>query len=96
MYPTPRADQFTIADLRANADIIEEKTDNVTYLGFCKPGTEGTIAQKKAMPIWSIMKIESSGIVKPITTTFLWPRGLVSFCDVWNDRDALDYQLKNM
>jgi hypothetical protein len=90
MYKTPKADQFNISDLRAAADIIEEKTDKLTYLGFCAPGTINTAAAS-----WSIMKIESSGIVKPIITSFKWAEGLAAFSHSWDNRAAYNYTFKN-
>ena len=89
MYPTPRADQYNIADLRAAADIIEEVSETVTYMGFCAPDTANTAAAK-----FSIMKIESSGMVKPITTTFKWAEGLAAFSHVWDNRAAYTYKFK--
>ena len=67
MYTTPRADQVNIADLRASADIIEEVSDTLTYIGFCAPGTQNTSEAK-----FSILKIEQSGTVQPILSTFKW------------------------
>lgn len=85
----PRADHFNIADIRAAADIIEEATDNVTYLGFCDANTPAT-----SSPKWSILKIEQSGIVKPILTTFKWATGLCSYNLVWDNRADYEYTFK--
>lgn len=90
MYFTPKADQFNISDLRAAADSIEEKTELVTYLGFCKPGT---VAETD--PTWSIMRIEQSGAVKPIKTTFKWAEGLCCFSHKFSDRLIYTYKFKN-
>jgi len=90
MYRTPKADQQNIADLRSTADIIEEVTDNVTYLGFCNPGTTD-----EAAPSWSILKIEQFNLVQPITTRFKWATGLCAFNLQWSQRAGYVYQYKN-
>ena len=89
-YRSPKADQYNISDLRACADIIEEVSDNVTYLGFCRPGTTD-----EAAPTWSILKIEQSGVVQPITTRFKWANGLCIFTLKWSERASFNYSYKN-
>lgn len=84
-----QADYTNLADLRATADIVEETTDNVTYLGFCKPGTVATNE-----PNFSILKIEQSGVVQPITTTFKWADGLCLFNKQWSAKLTYDYKFK--
>ena len=86
---TPRADQYNLADLRASADIVEEYSDKITYLGFCKPGTTSLADEK-----WSILKIEQFGIVQPFTTTFQWAKGLCAFHLKWTDRYTHPYEYK--
>jgi len=78
-----------IADLRTAADIIEEKTELVTFLGFCKPGTTS-----ESEAGWSILKIIQSGTVKPITTRFLWAEGFCFYNLSWTDRNLFNYQFK--
>jgi len=90
MYPTPQADYTNISDLRAAADIIEETNENVTYLGFCAPGTTAENLNK-----WSILKIESSGVVQPITTRFKWACGLCAFNFAWSLKITYEYKYKN-
>lgn len=85
-----QADYTNLADLRSCADIIEETTDKITYLGFCQPGTSD-----EAAPVWSILKIEQSGIVQPITTRFKWATGLCCFNLKWTEKHTYDYQFKN-
>lgn len=87
---TPKADSQNIADLRSAADIIEEVSDNLTYLGFCAPGTTD-----EAAPSWSIMRIEQAGIVQPLTTRFKWANGLCSFNLSWTKRAEYNYKYKN-
>jgi hypothetical protein len=89
-YFTPKADQQNISDLRSTADIVEEIDEYTTYLGFCSPGTANTAA-----PNWSILKIEQSGGIFPILTTFRWANGLCAFNLVWDNRAGYDYKFKN-
>ena len=89
-YLTPKADQFNISDLRAAADIIEEVSDTKTYLGFCSPGTTS-----ESDATWSILKIEHSGTVKPIITTFKWATGLCFFNLKFSERGNYEYKFKN-
>jgi hypothetical protein len=86
---TPKADQYNLSDLRAAADIVEEYSDKVTYLGFCAPGTEHTES-----PAWSLLKIEQFGTVQPFTTTFQWATGLCSFNLKWSERYNYQYKFK--
>lgn len=90
MYPTPRADQFNIADIRSAADLIEEKTELITYLGFCHPGTTS-----ESEPRWSILKIEQSGVAKPVLTSFKWAQGLAAYSHKWSERHNYDYKFRN-
>lgn len=90
MYPTQKVDFSNIADLRTTADIIEEVNDNITYLGFCQPGTTD-----EASPSWSILKIGQSRIVQPITTRFQWANGLCAFNLAWSQRATYNYKYKN-
>lgn len=90
----PTASANNIDALRASADIIEEVSANLIYFGFCAPGDHGTDAERKAKPIWSVMRIDISGSSYPITTTYTWAGGVCAFTRVWNDRAALDYQIK--
>lgn len=92
----PRADQYTLNDLKGIADIIEEASSLVTYIGIVKPQTEGTDEQKKAAAIWTIIKVEQSAEdgIYPNVTTILFPDGIASFSKVWNDRATYDYTFK--
>jgi hypothetical protein len=90
MYFTPYASNSVLSAIRASADIVGEKDDLTTYLGFCAPGTTGT-----NQPAWSILKIVQSGTVQPIVTRFLWAGGLCAYNFKWDDRATLDYQFKN-
>lgn len=83
------ADKNQIANLKASADLIEEVSDLVTYLGFCASGTTGT-----DQPTWSVLKITQSGTVQPILTSFLWADGKCSYNKVWNDRAGYTYTYK--
>jgi hypothetical protein len=98
MYPTPRADQYTLDALKASADIIVEVSALVCYVGFCQPGTIGTNLQKKAMPIWSIMKIEQfqpDGLY-PNATETTFANGIMGYNLVWNDYAGYDYSFKTV
>jgi hypothetical protein len=86
---TPRADQYNIADIRSAADIVEEFSDKITYLGFCSPGTT-----EVDQPNWSILKIEQFGTVQPFTTHFKWATGLCSFNLKFSERLILPYSFK--
>lgn len=90
MQRTPQADHYTIADIRSAADIIEEKDEKVTYLGFCKPGTLSETEEN-----WSILKIEQSGVAKPVLTTFKWAKGFCSYNLKWSERLSYNYTFKN-
>ena len=89
MYKTTPADVSNIADLRATADIVEEKDELTTYLGFCQPNTES-----ETDSTWSIMKIVQSGTAKPVITKFQWADGLCSFTHNWSLRLTYDYKFK--
>ena len=93
MNLTPKADHINISDLRAAADIIFEKTELITFLGFCKPGKVGDIAETDKT--WSILKIEQSGTVKPIITTFKWAEGIAAFSHQFSERETYTYKFKN-
>lgn len=83
------ADSRDIDKLKAAADIIEEVSDLVTYLGFCKPGTEN-----ETSPQWSILKIVADGTEYPIVTTNKWAEGLCSYNLSWSERATYSYQYK--
>ena len=82
-----------IADLKASADIIEEVSDTVTYFGFRKPINTNIQPDFEAF-VYSIMKIESDGIVKPITTQFLWANGACAYNLQWSERANYQYLFK--
>ncbi len=84
-----RVDYTNIADLRAAADICVEESDNVTYLGFCAPNTESENSNT-----WSVLKIESSGVVQPIKTTFKWAEGIACFSHQFSNRANYNYPLR--
>jgi hypothetical protein len=92
----PHADQYTLNDIKGAADIVEEINELVTICGFCQPQTTGTDTEKKAMKIWSLLKITQSGTTYPITTTIQWAGGICSYNQVWNDRAGADYKFKNI
>jgi len=85
----PKIDYTNITDLRGAADIIEEKDELTTYLGFCTAGTPDTAAAS-----WSILKIVQSGNAYPKETRFLWANGLCSFNKAWTGRAGYDYIFK--
>jgi hypothetical protein len=84
-----QADYTNIADLRASADLIEEKTDLITYLGFCEPGTTAETDEK-----WAILKIEQSGTAKPVKTSFTWAKGQCLFKLKFSERNNYPYSFK--
>ncbi len=90
----PIADQHTINNIKGSADIVEEIDALTTILGFCKPDIEATDEEKKAMPIWSLLKVTESGTIFPILTEMKWGAGLCVFNQVWNDRAAVDYKFR--
>jgi hypothetical protein len=93
-----KADYTNIAELRAAADTITEMAGGlVTYLGFFKASETNPVTDPvaaKAAPCWSILKIEQSGLVKPIDTDFLWANGLCLFNLVWNNKEGYNYTFK--
>ena len=76
--------------IKATADIIEEVSETVTYLGFCSPGTTAT-----SDPRWSILKIVQSGAAYPILTSSKWADGQCCFNLVWDNRAGYNYTFKN-
>ena len=96
MLQNPQADQYTLDTLKANADIIEEVTALITYIGMIKPQTPGTDADKQAAPVWTIAKIEQSAPdgTYPNTTTVKFADGIAAFNKVWNDRAGYNYTFK--
>lgn len=80
------ADNNNLADLRSTADIIDEVSAAVTYLGFCETGTTTTAESK-----WSILKIEKVGTI----TTMKWAEGLCFFNLVWDSRAGYEYLFRN-
>ena len=85
----PAASTFNIDKIRASADIIEEVSGLVTYLGLCQPGTVGTDEPK-----WSIMKITQSGDSFPLLTTFQWAGGSCAYNYTWDGRADYVYGFK--
>ena len=86
---TPNASTFNIDKIRSSADLIEEVSGTLTYMGICKPGTVGTDEEK-----WSIMKIVQSGEAFPILTTFQWAGGSCAYNYKWDDRAGYAYGFK--
>lgn len=78
--------QNNIAALRQSTDIIDEISDTVTYLGFCKPGTSDEDSET-----WSIMKIEEVGNI----TSFKWAKGKAMFDLQWSQRLTYSYSFQN-
>ena len=87
-------EQITSVDqLKASADVIEQVSDTVTYLGFRNP-IPGDVMPDWDSPIWSIMKIEQSGNVYPILTTFTWMNGSMNFDQKWSERGNYQYYFR--
>jgi hypothetical protein len=96
----PQADQYTLDSLKANADIVLEVDESNMYLGFCKPGTDGTNEEKKAQAIWSIIKVTET-ITDPETgypkeTEVNFAGGVFSYGCVWNDYATYNYIYKKI
>lgn len=85
----PFATSAFLDQLKGAADIIEEVSATLIYFGFCKPGTAAT-----SEPAWSIMKVDISGAVLPITTQFLWANGQANYSLVWDNRAGYLYSFK--
>jgi hypothetical protein len=98
MNRTPQADQYTLDQIKASADIIEEVSALVSYIGFCQPGTAGPNEEKKALPIWSIMKIVQSvpDGTYPNETEMNFAGGIMGYNLTWNGRSGYDYKFKNI
>lgn len=92
----PKSGQMNLDQLKANADLIEDVSELVSYIGIIKPRTIGTTDQKKAAPIWTIIKVVQSAPegTFPNTTEILYANGNASFCNIWNDRATLNYIYK--
>lgn len=86
MNTTGFSAQNNIAALRQSADIIDEISDTVTYLGFCKPGTTD-----EGSETWSIMKIEEVGTI----TSFKWANGNAMFQLQFSQRLGYNYSFQN-
>jgi len=85
----PASNSFNIDRLKASADIIEEVSALVTYLGFSRPGTTD-----EAAPEWSILKVEATAEDYPIVTRFKWAGGFCLYNLQWSERLTYDYQFK--
>ncbi len=76
-----------VAILLQKADIVEEVSDLVTYLGFCNPGENGVTSGD----FWAICKVEMNQAAYPRTTTIKWVNGQQTRNQVWDDRATLSY-----
>jgi hypothetical protein len=92
----PQTDQYTLSNLKANADIIEEVSALITYVGIIKPGTTGTDEQKAAAAVWSIIKIVQAAAdgTYPNITSVKYADGMAVFNKIWNNRATYDYIFK--
>ena len=90
------ADQFTLNDLKGNADIIEEVSALVAYIGIIKPGTSGADPEKAAAAVWTIIKVEQSAPdgTYPNITTVKYADGMAIFNKTWNFRGSYNYIFK--
>lgn len=92
----PQIDQYTLSQLRQSADIIEEVSALVTYIGIIKPGSGGTDEQKAAAAIWSIIKVVQSAPdgTYPNISTIKFADGMAIFNKNWNNRATYNYLFK--
>lgn len=74
----------------AKADIVEEASATVTYLGYAAKGNPATSASS-----WAVCKVTQSGSSYPITTTIQWSNASFNKDQIWDDRTSLTYQYKN-
>lgn len=92
----PKSGQSNLDDLKANADIIEEVSALVTYIGIVQPNTTGDNTAKQAAAIWTIIKVTQSAAdgVYPNVTTICYADGIAAFNKVWDDRATYNYIFK--
>ncbi len=64
------------------AAIIDEVSDNLTYVGYPSRANPGEDEAK-----WSIKRIEKTGVITRIT----WAEGLIDKKFIWNDRGSYTY-----
>ena len=80
--------------LNERADLVDEPSEAVTYLGYYQPQTgDGalTTAQTQALARWTIARITVTGAI----TLTEYAGGSMAYNQIWDDRAALSYKLKN-
>ena len=90
-------DISTLPRLRQSADIIEEASALITYIGIIEPGTPaGTDETKLDADVWMIIKVEQSAAegIYPNVTTIKFAEAATSFSKVWNNRATYDYKFR--
>lgn len=87
----PSVNSIQIGQLKQSVDAILEKSDKITYLGFCTPGTTGTDQEG-----WSILKIEETfpGAVDNVIA-YKWANGQCYFDLIFDDCETYDYSFKS-
>ena len=87
-------DTSTLAALRQAADIIEEVSEYVTYIGILAPATPGTDNEKQAAAAWMIVKVEQAAAegVFPNVTTATYAENAPLFNKIWNNRATYSYK----
>jgi len=95
----PFIDVQNEAGIRQSAKIIYKFSDQVTYFGFCKPGTENTNEEA-----WSILKIEEIPAIgwasenDPLPgnmVTFKWANGMFAYNLIWDNLQSYEYKFSN-
>lgn len=74
-------EQYLI-DQGQSPDIVDESTPNITYIGWCDPGTQSTLEPK-----FKIKRIETA---LGITKTF-WANGEKQTDKIWDNRATYTY-----
>lgn len=72
--------------LKGTADIIDEVSDELTYLGFFMPANAN-----EATATASVCRIQKTATI----TRIMWANGNFMFNNIWNNRASLTYTYKN-
>ncbi|MEI6574803.1 MAG: hypothetical protein WCO63_01340 [Bacteroidota bacterium] len=72
-------------DIRASADVVDEVSDSLMYMGIAGPGTTSV-----EDPTWSVCRVQKAGSILTIT----WADGQCLFNKAFADRADLNYTFR--
>lgn len=92
----PRADQYTLDSLKAQADIVDEVTELITYLGYFNPILDLSDAEKESTACCAVIMITQTAPdgTYPNKTKTAFAEGHFMYDQIWNNRATLNYKYK--